>query len=274
MTLLSSKAGSVDIIPAMTQKTTYYDLLGLAPEADLERIAAAYLRLSRELAESGDEDVELRQRQLKQAFDVLSDPARRTAYDAGLNGQSSLSFRGDSPGAGGLALGGTKRNPVRILLSMIATLMIVGLVIQVGVMFSTYKRVNDVAAPAAASPAAEKAYLQDFYQTYGIRAASREEADLLLADMRRKEAAEREQRAQERQQEEQERALRRFEEESRRLGAQVTADNMRAEEEARRLREDEERRREAREKAQQDAERMKREAEIARFRSQLGSSRE
>lgn len=254
----------------MTQKTTYYDLLGLAPEADLERISAAYLRLSRELAEGMDDDVDVRQKKLKQAFDVLSDPVRRAAYDAGLNGQSSLSFRGESPLQVEVALGGTKRNPVRVLLSIIATLMIVGLVIQVGVMFNTYKRVNEVAAPNAASPAAEKAYLQDFYQTYGIRAASREEADLLLADMRRKETAERETRTQERQQEEQERAQRRFEEESRRLGAQVTADNLRAEEEARRVREDEERRKDAQEKAQQEAERMKREAEIARFRSRSG----
>ena len=251
----------------MTQRTTYYDLLGLAPEADLERIGAAYLRLSRELAEREDADADLRQKVLKQAFDVLSDPMRRAAYDAGLNGQSTLSFRGESPLPLNVALGGTKRNPVRVLLTIIATLMIVGLVIQVGVIFSTYKRVNEVAAPNAASPAAEKAYLQDFYQTYGIRAASREEADLLLADMRRKEAAEGEKRMQERQQEEQERAQRRFEEDSRRLGAQVTADNLRAEEEARRVREEEERRKEAQEKAQQEAERMKREAEIARFRS-------
>ncbi len=264
---------SLEIILGMAQKMTYYDLLGLAPEADLEKVGAAYLRLSRELAASGGEDAEVRLKQLKQAFDVLSDPVRRAAYDDGLSGQSNLSFRGELPLQGEIALGGTRRNPVRVLLSIIATLMIVGLVIQVGVMFNTYKRVNEVTLPNATAPAAEKAYLQDFYQTYGIRAASREEADLLLADMRRREAAEREQQNQERQREEQERAQRRFEEESRRLGAQVTAANLYAEEEARRAREEEERRKEAREKAQQDAERMKREAEIARFRSRssLGS---
>lgn len=257
----------------MTQKATYYDLLGLAPEADLEKVGAAYLRLSRELAAIGGEDVGVRLKQLKQAFDVLSDPARRAAYDDGLNGQSNLSFRGDVPLQLEVRLGDSKRNPVRVLLTIIATLMIVGLVIQVGVMFSAYKRVNAAGGPDATAAAAEKAYLQDFYQTYGIRAASREEADLLLADMRRKEAAEREQHSQERLQEEQERAQRRFEEESRRLGAQVTAANLYAEEEARRTREEEERRKEVQEKAQQNAERMKREAEIARFRSRssLGS---
>jgi curved DNA-binding protein CbpA len=251
----------------MTQKTTYYDLLGVAPEADLEAIGAAYLRAMREQGENDAPGAELRQKLLKQAFDVLSDPARRSAYDAGLAGQDNLVFRPATPLPVEVSLGSSRRNPVRILLTIIATLMIVGLVMQVGVMFNAYKRVNDVVTPDAASPAADKAYLQDFYQTYGIRAASREEADLLLADMKRKEAEEREKAQQQRLQDEQERAQRRFEDESRRLGAQVTAANQRAEEEMQRRQEEEARRKEAQEKAQQDAERRKREAEIAHFRS-------
>jgi curved DNA-binding protein CbpA len=250
----------------MAQKTTYYDLLGVAPEADLDAISAAYLRAIRERDASEGADAEMRQKLLKQAFEVLSDPVRRPAYDAGLAGQDNLVFRPTSPLPVEVSLGGSRRNPVRILLTIIATLMIVGLVMQVGVMFNAYKRVNDVGAPDAASPAAEKAYLQDFYQTYGIRAASREEADLLLADMRRKESAEREKAKELRQLEEQERAQKRFEEESRRLGEQVTAANLRAEEDAQRQREEQARRKEEQERAQQEAERMKREAEMARFR--------
>jgi flagellar biosynthesis GTPase FlhF len=257
----------------MMQKTTYYDLLGIAPEADLEAISAAYLRATREQGAGGEAEV-LRQNLLKQAFEVLSDPVRRSAYNAGLAGQDNLVFRTAAPLQVEVGLGSSRRNPVRILLTIIATLMIVGLVMQVGVMFNAYQRVNDTALPNAASPAADKAYLQDFYQTYGIRAASREEAELLLADMRRKEAAEREQGAQQRQLEEQERAQRRFEEESRHLGAQVTAANQRAEDEAQRQREEEARRKEAQEKAQQEAELRKREAEIARFRSRPMSSEE
>ncbi len=257
----------------MTQKTTYYDLLGIAPEADLEAISAAYLRATREQGIGGEADA-LRQKLLKQAFEVLSDPARRSAYDAGLAGQDSLVFRTAAPLQVEVGLGGSRRNPVRILLTIIATLMIVGLVMQVGVMFNAYQRVNEASLPDATAPAAEKAYLQDVYQTYGIRAASKEEAELLLAEMRRKEAAEREQMAQQRQLEEQERAQRRFEEESRRLGAQVAAANQRAEEEAQRQREEEVRRKEAQEKAQQEAEQRKREAEIARFRSRAYQSDE
>lgn len=252
----------------MTHKATYYELLGLAPEADLEAISAAYLRISRELGDADEGEGELRLRLIKRAFEVLSDPARRADYDAGLRAQTSLSFRSAMPGDVELVLGRSKPNPVRLLLTIIATLMIAGLVLQVGVMFSAYKRVNDSASGnPASSQAAEKIYLQDVYQTYGIRAASREEADLLLADIRRKEEAGREADIQRRQQEEQERSQRRFEEESRRLGAQVTAANLRAEEEAQQAREEEARRKEAQEKAQQEAERMKREAEIARFRS-------
>jgi len=40
----------------MTQKTTYYDLLGIAPEADLEAISAAYLRATREQGSGGEAD--------------------------------------------------------------------------------------------------------------------------------------------------------------------------------------------------------------------------
>lgn len=260
----------------MTQKTTYYDLLGIAPEADLEAIGAAYLRAVRELAASQVDDAELKLRGklLKQAFDVLSDAQRRAAYDEGLNGQSSLSFRSEAPLQVELALGSSRRSPVRILLTIIATLMIVGLVLQVSVMFNAYKRVNETGTVSAGAPVAEKAYLQDVYQTYGIRAASREEADLLIADIKRKEAAEREAASQQRQVEEEERAQHRFEEESRRLGAQVTAANLRAEEEARRVQEEAVRRKEEQERQQKEAERMKREAEIARFRSRPISSDE
>ena len=63
---------------------------------------------------------------LKQAFDVLSDAERRAAYDAGLNGQSNLTFRTEAPLQVEVALGSSRRNPVRILLTVIATLMIVG----------------------------------------------------------------------------------------------------------------------------------------------------
>lgn len=255
---------------------TYYDLLGVAPEADLDAISAAYLRCVREMASGQADDAELKlhAKQLKQAFDVLSDAERRAAYDAGLKGQSNLPFRAEAPLQVEAALGKARRNPVRILLTIIATLMIVGLVLQVWVMYNAYQRVNDSGAAGAAAPVAEKAYLQDVYQTYGIRAASREEAELLIAELKRKESAEREASERQRQGEEAERAQRRFEEESRQLGAQVTAANQWAEEEARRAREEAERRKEEQERQQREAERMKREAEIARFRARPSSGDE
>jgi hypothetical protein len=118
-------------------------------------------------------------------------PSRRSDYDAGL-----VMRGGDTPGLERplhveVALESSKASPIRRLLTVIAAVMVIGMVMQVTVMFMSYQRAKAVMGEDPTSPAAEKVYLQDFYQTYGIRAASRAEADLLLADMRRKEQAER-----------------------------------------------------------------------------------
>ena len=269
MTLVSFAAGSAEKSPIMKQTTTYYDLLEVAPHADLVEISSAYLRLSRELAAGssplGASEAAFRLKLVKHAFDVLSNPSRRADYDAG------LVVRGDDAGRPlhvELALEPAKASPIRRLLTIIASVMVIGMVMQIAVMFMSYQRAKAVmVGEDGSSPAADKAYLQDFYQTYGIRAANRAEADLLLADMRRKEQAEREDTQQQRRQEEEERKLRRFEEESRRLGAEVTANNQRAEQEAERAREEELRRKEEKEQAAKEAERARREQEINRFRS-------
>lgn len=259
----------------MKQSTNYYDLLEVTQHADLAEISAAYLRISRELAAAnsplGPSEAEFRGKLVKHAFDVLSNPSRRADYDAGL-----VVRGGDAAGLAPplhveVALRSTKASPIRRLLTIIASLMIIGMVMQIAVMFTAYQRNKALSGEEVGSPAAEKVYLQDFYQTYGIRAASRAEADLLLADMRRKELAEREERQQQRQQDEEARKLKRFEEESRRLGAEVTANNLRAEQEAERAREEELRRKEEKEQAAKEAERARREQEINRFRSRPNS---
>ena len=61
----------------------YYAILQVHLRAEPEVIEAAYRRLSRKYHPdvSGEADAGQRMRELKEAFEVLSDPARRRAYD-------------------------------------------------------------------------------------------------------------------------------------------------------------------------------------------------
>lgn len=255
----------------MKQGTTYYDLLEVSQHADLAEISAAYLRISQAAASGnnpqGPADAEFQKKLLKQAYEVLSTPSRRSDYDAGLAMRGEVPSQLDTRLHAEAALESAKWSPIRRLLTIIASLMIFGMVMQMGVMFMAYQRSKAMVGVDAASPLAEKAYLQDFYQTYGIRAASRAEADLLLADMRRKEQEARDEAQKLRQQDDEERRLKRFEEESRRLGAEVTANNQRAEQEAERARAEEIRQKEQKEQAVKATELARREQEINRFRS-------
>lgn len=62
----------------------YYAILQVRPEADAEVIAAAYRSLARKYHpdHSPVDDAESRMRELNEAYEVLSDPERRRAYDA------------------------------------------------------------------------------------------------------------------------------------------------------------------------------------------------
>jgi curved DNA-binding protein CbpA len=61
----------------------YYAILQVHPRAEPEVIEAAYRRLSRKYHPdvSGQADAGQRMRELNEAFEVLSDPTRRRAYD-------------------------------------------------------------------------------------------------------------------------------------------------------------------------------------------------
>jgi curved DNA-binding protein CbpA len=261
----------------MKQTTTYYDLLEVAPHADLAEISSAYLRLSRQLGAAdnplGAAEAAFRLKLVKHAYEVLSNPSRRSDYDAGLTTRGNAPGGADQPLHIEVAMEATKWSPIRRLLTIIAGLMIFGMVMQISAVFMTYQRASAQGGDPA-SPAAEKVYLQDFYQTYGIRAASRAEADLLLADMKRKEQAERQESQQQRLVEQQEREQRRFEEESRRLGAEVSANLRRAEQEAETVRAEEIRRKEEAERRAKEDELARRQREIERFRGRSFSSGE
>ncbi|MBT9521530.1 MAG: DnaJ domain-containing protein [Dechloromonas sp.] len=262
----------------MKQTTTYYDLLEVSSHADLAEITSAYLRISRELASGnsplGATEAEFRLKLVKHAYEVLSSPSRRSDYDAGLTTRGVAPALADQTMHIEVALEATKWSPIRRLLTIIAGLMIFGMVMQIGATYMAYQRASALSGSDPASPAAEKVYLQDFYQTYGIRAASRAEADLLLADMKRKEQAEREASQSQRLVEQQEREQRRFEEDSRRLGAEVSANLRQAEQEAERARAEEIRRKEEAERRAKEEDLARRQREIERFRGRSFSSGE
>lgn len=61
----------------------YYAILQVDPQAEPEVVEAAYRRLSRKYHPdiSAEPDAGRRMRELNEAYQVLSDPARRAAYD-------------------------------------------------------------------------------------------------------------------------------------------------------------------------------------------------
>lgn len=261
----------------MAQEANYYGLLEISPEADLHEIAQAYRALSRRLQAEADgldpAELETRQTLLKTAFDVLSNPLRRADYDAGLALRAAES-RLLQPSRGERK----PRSSLRNLLIVIATLMAIGLTIQVSVMLMAAVRAralygDEAGLGKAPAEAAEKAALQDFYQTYGIRPKSRAEMELLREDIRRKEAAEREaqqrEREQERLQDEQARKERQFAEEAHRVGEQVSADLRRAEREMEMARAEAQRQAEEKERQAEEMERRKKEAERERIEQSL-----
>ncbi len=62
-----------------------YDLLGVARDADADAIKKAYRRLARQLHPDVNPDPEAQEqfKQVTAAYEVLSDPQKRAAYDRG-----------------------------------------------------------------------------------------------------------------------------------------------------------------------------------------------
>jgi hypothetical protein len=116
---------------------------------------------------------------------------------------------------------------------------------------------------------AEKVFLQEYYQTHGVRPASRAEAKLMDEERRKKEEARRAQQQIEDSERNAARAQQRFEEESRRRGEQVASELRYAEERARQAQLQEEREKAAEKRAQEEAERERIEALRAKWRDEI-----
>jgi DnaJ-class molecular chaperone len=67
-------------------RATFYDILGIDPEASPEQIRRAYRAAARKLHPdtNASPDAEARFRELAGAYETLSDPAKRHAYDLAL----------------------------------------------------------------------------------------------------------------------------------------------------------------------------------------------
>src|ERR1700691_5381266 len=118
---------------ATTTKQDYYDLLGVARNAAVKDIRAAYRKLARKYhpdLNPGDKSAEEKFKQIQEAYEVLSDTKKRQIYDqfgfnvpgsggvpppgaayGGASGEdihfdfSGFDFGGGAPGSGGAGAG-------------------------------------------------------------------------------------------------------------------------------------------------------------------------
>jgi molecular chaperone DnaJ len=94
------------ILPAMAVKRDYYEILGVARDADDAEIKRAFRRLAQQHHPDVDtnDGAEARFKELNEAYRVLSDRQRRSAYDmfghAGVEGAAAGGFEGFGGGFG------------------------------------------------------------------------------------------------------------------------------------------------------------------------------
>jgi len=92
----------------MSTKRDYYEVLGVSRNATDEELKKSYRRLAMKYhpdRNPGDQETENRFKEVKEAYEILSDPRKRSAYDqfghAGVEAGFSNGHAGSGPGFGG-----------------------------------------------------------------------------------------------------------------------------------------------------------------------------
>ncbi len=261
------------------KKTTLYDLLRLTPDASASDIQAAHIKLV-EHYRTGNHglppgDADNRIKAIKEAWWVLSDANRRAAYDASLAPTQPdlppVAMAAGAPLPIEVEIKALKqRSPLRIMLTVIGGLMIVGMLIQIFFSVFAFRQVSRAASGDAVNPAMERAAAAERRQMYG-NLSDQEIADQEDAARREREAfrqTEAERRAEYARREEErkhEQALA----ERKRYADQVSSDLQRSEEAARQKAEWDRQQREARERLAQEDEERRLQDSLARERARL-----
>jgi curved DNA-binding protein CbpA len=256
----------------VNKKKTFYEILAVSRNASHQEIQANHESLISRLKSQKDnfnpDEYDLKLKIINLAFDTLSSPASRAAYDAKLSSEmaaagapASSNALALAPDASTIALraeaislraeaislradalsiktAGTDFNskmnypgfgpannpgPMRMIkkfMMILGGVVAAWMVIQVLFLMTPNGRTR-VSADMAAK-AEEKMIIQEYYQTYGVRAGSRAEVERLQAENRRQENERRTVEKAEREQERQEEAARRFERESRQRAEDVS----------------------------------------------------
>lgn len=288
-----------------TNKKTLYEILEVSPSATLDEIKAAHKLLSRKLMLSeiglNREDVDFQLQVLDVALFTLSTHTSRDEYDAqiappmkpepvkklplkadvtaltiatALEKSNQLSAEMMANQVSPLQVASTTVNSsiksLKHIFRFIIGFVVLLVVIKWSISSATHRPPPQPSVEMTSEE--EKLYLQEYYQKYGVRPASRAEAELLDVERRRKENAER---AAKLEKEKEVEAEQNFVEESRRMAAEVSA-NLQREEQRARYEAAEKAQRLAEEKRQQEeAERNRVEAEkerLAEERRKLGLS--